>query len=159
MTQTHTLRRRGLLAAATAASLLLASGCAGLPGGEPLRVNVVGLDKLQGEGFELRFALKLRVQNPNSAAVDYDGIALSLDLNGRPLASGVSAASGSVPRFGEALITIPISVSAVAAVRQMLGLADGSVRGEMPYVLRGRLGGGVLGSVSFSSEGALKLPQ
>jgi LEA14-like dessication related protein len=150
-------RRRFALSLA-AAPLLVTAGCAGLPGFEPLRVNVVGMDKLAGEGFELRFALKLRVQNPNSMAVDYDGLSLKLDLNGRALASGVSADRGTVPRFGEALITVPISVSAVAAVRQMLGLADGTVRGEMPYVVRGRLGGGVLGGVTFSTEGTLKLP-
>lgn len=150
-------RRHLLVAAATLP--LLAAGCAGLPGQDPLRVNVVGLDKLPGEGFELRFAVKLRVQNPNASGFDYDGIALELDVNGRTLASGVSAERGSVPRFGEALVTVPVSVSAVAAVRQMLGLMNGGVRGELPYAIRGRLGGGVLGSMPFASEGTLKLPQ
>lgn len=137
----------------------MVAGCAGLPGQEPLKLNVVGLEKLPGEGFELRLAVKLRIQNPNTIAVDYDGIALDLDVNGRPLASGVSSDRGTVPRFGEALVTVQVSVSAVAAVRQMLGLMDGSVRGELPYALRGRLGGGVLGSIAFASEGTLKLPQ
>jgi LEA14-like dessication related protein len=151
-----TLPRRRLLWAA--ALPLLAAGCAGLPGSEPLNVNVVGLDKLQGEGFELRFAVRLRVQNPNSIAIDYDGISLNLDVNGRALASGVSPERGSVPRYGEAVISVPVSVSAVAAVRQMLGLADGTARGELPYKLRGRLGG-PFGGAGFSTEGTLKLPQ
>jgi LEA14-like dessication related protein len=151
------LPRRRLLAAATALPLI-AAGCAGLPGSEPLNVNVVGLDKLQGEGFELRFAIRLRVQNPNSIAIDYDGISLNLDVNGRALASGVSPERGSVPRYGEAVISVPVSVSAVAAVRQMLGLADGTARGELPYKLRGRLGG-PFGGGGFNAEGTLKLPQ
>lgn len=150
--------RRLLLRAAAALALLAAAGCAGLPGSEPLNVNVVGLDKLPGEGFELRFAVRLRVQNPNGMALDYDGISLHLDVNGRALASGVSPDRGSVPRYGEAVISVPVSVSAVAAVRQMLGLADGSARGELPYKLRGRLGG-TFGGAGFSAEGTLKLPQ
>lgn len=155
-----TTRRRLLV---TLALPLVAAGCAGLPGQEPLKVHVVGLDSLPGEGFELRFALKLRVQNPNGVAFDYDGIALDLDVNGRNLASGVSAERGTIGRFGEAVITVPVSVSAVAAVRQMFGFIDGrsksSVRGELPYALRGRLGSGLLGSLPFAAEGTLKLPQ
>lgn len=153
--------RRRLLAAL--ALPILAAGCAGLPGLEPLKVHVVGLDGLPGEGFELRFALKLRVQNPNAIALDYDGVALDLDVNGRNLASGVSSEHGTIPRFGETVITVPVSVSAVAAVRQMFGLIDGrtrsSVRGELPYALRGRLGSGLLGSLPFAAEGMLRLPQ
>jgi len=150
--------RRRLLGFAVALPLI-ATGCAGLTGQEPLKVNVVGLEKLQGEGFELRFAVKLRVQNPNTSAFEFDGVALDLDVNGRSLASGVSSDRGTLPRFGEALVTVPVSVSAVAAVRQMLGLMDGSVKGELPYTLRGRLGGGAFGSMPFAAEGTLKLPQ
>ncbi len=158
MTPMSFIRRRAALLAAVF-PILAATGCAVMPGSEPPRVNIVGLEKMQGEGFELRFGVKLRVQNPNSIPIEYDGLSMELDVNGRALASGVSADKGTVPRYGEAIITIAVSVSAVAAVRQMLGLADGSARGELPYALRGRLGGGLLGGTRFSSEGTLKLPQ
>lgn len=151
-------RRRALVAAASATALGLA-GCAALPGSEPPRVHVVGIERLEGEGLELRLALKLRVQNPNALPLDYDGIALDLEVNGLPLASGVSNAVGSVPRFGEAIVTVPVSVSLTAAVRQVLGMLDGQPRGALPYVLRGRLAGGVFGSAAFSSQGTLRLPQ
>ena len=94
------------------ASLMLA-GCASLAYREPVRINVVGLEPIPGEGMEMRFKVKLRVQNPNETAIDFDGLALDLDLNGRPFASGVSDRAGSVARFGEALIEIPVSVSAI----------------------------------------------
>jgi LEA14-like dessication related protein len=147
--------------AATIAAMVL-GGCAALPNREPLRVNLVGLERLKGEGFELRFAVKLRVQNPNESAIEFDGISIDLDVNGRPLASGVSAEAGTVPRFGELVITVPVSVSASAAVRQMIGLIDGAPRGEMPYAVRGRFAGGgvvgLFGGARFSAEGSLKLP-
>lgn len=148
-----------LLLAAFLASLLLA-GCASLVHREPVRINVVGLEPIPGEGMEMRFKVKLRVQNPNETAIDFDGLALDLDLNGRPFASGVSDRAGSVPRFGETLIEIPVSVSAIAVVRQALGVIEGADGGkaEVPYALRGRLAGGLLGGMRFSDSGTLKLP-
>ena len=140
------------------ASLMLA-GCASLAYREPVRINVVGLEPIPGEGMEMRFKVKLRVQNPNETAIDFDGLALDLDLNGRPFASGVNDHSGSVARFGEALIEIPVSVSAIAVVRQALGVIEGDGKAEVPYALRGRLAGGLLGGMRFSDSGTLKLPE
>ncbi|HMZ30592.1 MAG TPA: LEA type 2 family protein [Thauera aminoaromatica] len=147
---------RSLLA--VLASVLLA-GCASLIQREPVRINVVGLEPLPGAGMEMRFAVKLRVQNPNEAAIDFDGLALELDLDGKPFATGVSDRKGSVPRFGEALVEIPVSVSAIAVVRQALGVIEGEPKTEVPYILRGRLAGGLLGGTRFGDAGMLKLPE
>ncbi len=150
--------RRGLIAALGLAAALGLGGCAALAPGDPPRVNVVGLERLPSEGFELRMAVKLRVQNPGPLPLSYDGVSIELDVNGRPLASGVASDKGEVPRYGEAVLSIPVSVSATAALRQLLSLADGKTTlGEMPYALRGRLGG-LLGGTRFVSEGSLRLP-
>ena len=64
---------------------LLAAGlsaCASLSNRDPLRVDLVGLEPLPGQGLEVRFAVKLRVQNPNDSAVSFNGMALDLDVNG-----------------------------------------------------------------------------
>ena len=95
--------------------------CASLSDRDPLHIALAGLEPLPGEGLEVRFAVKLRVQNPNDSAVDFDGVALELEVNGRPLASGVSDQRGSVPRFGETLISVPVSISAFSAMRQAWG--------------------------------------
>ncbi len=55
------------------AAVLMLGGCAGLTR-EPVSVTVVGLDPLVGQGLEMRFSLKLRVQNPNDAPIEYDGM-------------------------------------------------------------------------------------
>jgi LEA14-like dessication related protein len=139
------------------AALLVLSGCASLTR-EPVRVSVVGLDPLVGQGLEMRFSLKLRVQNPNDAPIEYDGISVSLDLNGMPFASGVSDRSGVVPRFGEAVLDVPVSVSAFAAARQAWNLPGAAANGELPYALRGRLAGGLIGTVHFDDAGTLRMP-
>lgn len=133
------------------------SGCAGFPGRDPLRVELVGIEPIEGQGLELRLAVKLRVQNPNDGAVEYDGTALELEVNGKTLATGVSDQRGSVPRFGEAVLVVPVSISAMNAVRQALVFTDGTTREAVPYVLRGKLAGGAFGAVRFTKEGSISL--
>lgn len=143
------------------ATLLIAialSSCASLAPRDPLRIDLVGLEPLPAQGMEMRFAVVLRVQNPNDAAIDYDGLALQLDVNNQPLASGVSDQSGQVPRYGEALLRIPLTISAFSVLRQAWA-ASGYPNGRgLPYELRGKLGGGLLGTTRFSDAGTLNRP-
>ena len=148
----------GIWLAAVAMMLALA-GCETMPNRDPLRVSVVGVEPGKSEGLELRFVVRLRVQNPNDAGVDFDGVAVDLELNGKNLGSGVSDQKGSVPRFGETLINVPVTVSAFSVARQVLGFTDAKDRGEVPYAVSGKLAGGVFGSVRFSHSGTLRLPQ
>lgn len=139
--------------------LTLALGaCASWGGRDPLNVQVAGIEPLPGEGLELRFAVKLRVQNPNDSAVSYDGLALDLAVSGQPLASGVSAEKGTLPRFGETVISVPMTVSALSAARQALKLAQTAGQTSLPYELRGKLGAGPLGVHRFSERGVLDAP-
>jgi LEA14-like dessication related protein len=141
---------------------LLALGlcsCAALPNSDPLQVNVAGVEPLQGEGLELRFAVQVRVQNPNDAAIEYDGVALTLDLNGRKFGSGVSSEVGTVPRYGETVVTIPVTVGMLNIARQVLGLMNGDGTQAVAYKVRGKLEGGMFGTRRFEDEGTLELPK
>ncbi len=137
---------------------LLMSACSSLTPRDPPRIQLAGLEPLPGEGMEMRFALKLRVQNPNDDAIRYDGVALELDINGQPLASGVSDQRGEVPRFGEALLSVPVSISAFSVMRQAWGAAAHRRGENLPYLLRGKLAGGLFGSLRFEDAGTLNWP-
>lgn len=143
------------------AGLLLSglTACSSFAPRDPLHIDLVGLEPLPGEGLEVRFAVKLRMQNPNDRPIDYDGVALQLTVNDQPLASGVSDQSGQVPRFGEALISIPVSISAYSAMRQAWGAAGYTPGAGLPYELSGKLGGGLFGSARFTDSGTLKWPE
>ena len=104
---------------------LVLAGCATWPGTDPLQVSLAGVESLPGEGMEVRMAVKLRMQNPNDAPVNYDGVALTLELRGLDFASGVSDVRGSVPRFGEAVLVVPVTVSAFAMAKQVYTFAMG----------------------------------
>ena len=139
---------------------LLLAGCAGFGVREPLRVSVAGLDPLPGEGMEARFVLKMRVQNPNETALDFDGVVVDLELAGKDFASGVSDQRGNVPRYGESIIAVPVTVPATAILKQMFSIATtGKPPSKFEYRLTGRLGGIGLGGARFESEGELSLPE
>ncbi|MEZ1314728.1 LEA type 2 family protein [Pseudomonas fluorescens] len=138
--------------------LLTLSGCALLPDRDPLNINVVGFEPLASQDMEVRFAVKIRVQNPNETAIDYNGVALDLSVNGQPLASGVSDQSGSIARFSETVLSVPVSVSAFSVLRQTLGLTQTQTLNNLPYVLRGKLAGGLFGTKRFTDSGKLSLP-
>ncbi len=151
---------RGLPGSLALVAVLAAglSGCATIANRDPLNIDVAGIEPLPGEGLELRLAVTLRVQNPNDLPMQYTGAALALDLNGRKLATGVSDAVGTVPRYGESVFTIPVTISAFNMVRQVLGLVDSTNAAEVRYRVRGKLEGGLFGTRRFNDEGSFDLP-
>jgi len=138
-------------------SVLLVAGCASWPGTDPLQVSLAGIESLPGEGMEARMAAKLRIQNPNDAPVNFDGVALTLELRGLDFASGVSDAQGVVPRFGETVLVVPVTVSAFAMARLVYGFAMGD-RSKVTYAARGKLAGSGFGGMRFESKGEIDLP-
>ena len=143
------------LAVLFACSVVLA-GCAALQGKDPLQVTVAGIEPLQGEGLELRLTVKLRVQNPNDQPIEYRGVALTMDVQGKTLASGVSDSSGTVPRFGEAVIAVPVSISAFRMARQALAFSNNN--GKIAYEMKGKLSGSLFGTERFTARGDFELP-
>lgn len=139
--------------------IFLLTGCATLTLREPLNVSIAGLEPLPSEGFEGRFLLKLRVQNPNDVALSYDGLSVDLDLAGRDFATGVMNTAGEVPRFGEAVIQVPVTVPVTAIIYQILDLTQGKTSDAIEYRLRGRLGGVGIAGVRFDTKGELRLPK
>jgi len=136
------------------------AGCAGMPAGDPLQVTVAGVEPLQGEGMELRMMVKLRVQNPNDAQIDYDGAYVRLTVQDKTFASGVSDARGTVPRFGEAVVEVPVTVSMLNVMRHVIGAMDDKAAppDKVRYSLDGKLHGTGFSSLRFKSQGEFTLP-
>jgi len=134
---------------------LLLAGCASLHR-EPLRVTVAGIEPIRGEGLEMRMALKLRVQNPNEAPVDYKGASVQMALQGKTLATGVSAEAGSVPGFGEAVIRVPVTVAGLHVAGQALSLVRSA--GKVRYEVKGKLSASGTSGTRFNAKGELDLP-
>lgn len=151
------MRRRALLIL-LAFGVLLQGGCAALQGHEPIQVMIAGIEPLPAEGLELRMLIKLRIQNPNDFPVDFNGVSVQMDVQGKRFATGVSDVSGSVPRFGETIIGVPVSVSVFGVARQAVDVLTSEYRGKLVYEMSGRLAGPAFNSLRFTSRGELTLP-
>ena len=132
--------------------------CAGLQGRDPVQVTVAALEPLPSEGFEIRMMVRLRVQNPNETPIEYDGVYLRLDVLDKTFATGVSDARGTVPRFGETVIGVPVTVSLLRMLRHAPGLLDGQPVDKVAYSLSGKLGGAGFSSMRFESKGEIPFP-
>ena len=153
--------RMGSSPASLAAALLAASLCSCTTlssSSDPLQVSVAGIEPLEGEGLELRLAVKVRIQNPNDSAVEYNGVALTLDLNGKKFGSGVSGETGTVPRYGDTVVTIPITVGVFNIARQVFGIVGDGGTKAVSYAVHGKLEGGLFGTKRFEDKGTFEMP-
>ena len=102
--------------------------------------------------------VKLRIQNPNDLPLDFNGVSVQMDVQGKRFATGVSDASGSVPPFGETIVDVPVSISVFRIASQAIDAMTGEYRGKIAYEMTGKLAGPAFNSVSFKSKGEFTLP-
>jgi LEA14-like dessication related protein len=144
--------------AATLALLLTATGCASVTALEPPQVEVTSVSFLEPMpgSLEQRFAVGLRLLNPNNRALAIDGLDFDLDLNDRRLASGVTNQPFELPRLGQAETSVIVTTSVREVLRQALDLGT-RLDAPMDYRVRGRvhLGTGFIRSVPFDYRGRL----
>ncbi len=145
--------RAGLLAC-----LLGLSACAGWGMREPLGVTIADITPLEMSLLEQRYAVKVRLLNPNDAEIAFDGVAFDLEINGKPFAKGVSGRGGVVPRFGEALVDLQVVTGLHDILRQIPELQKGNQTG-FTYRITGRLhSAGGLGFIPFEAKGEFAFP-
>jgi LEA14-like dessication related protein len=141
-----------------AVALLALGACASMPDKDPLQVTVAGIESIPGEGMELRMLVKLRVQNPNQAPIDFSGVYVELDVQGKTFATGVSNEGGTLPGFGEAVVAVPVTVSVLRMARQVMGVLDGQPVDRIRYEMSGKLSGGAFNIHRFGTSGEFELP-
>jgi LEA14-like dessication related protein len=144
------------LSVLTAAALML-HGCATFQPHDPLQVTVAGIEPLEGQGMELRLLVKLRVQNPNDAPIDYNGAAVEMLVQGKTFATGVGDAAGTIPRYGEAIVAVPITASAFRMLSGAVGMFRDAGGGKITYEMRGKLNSPSFGSTHFKTQGEFDL--
>jgi LEA14-like dessication related protein len=115
------------------------SGCAGLaPYSEPPRVSLVSVQPKEVGVIEQRYALQLRILNPNDTALPVAGMQYTLQINDREFAYGVSRQPVSIPPYGEALLDVDV-VSNLLSVLRQLQEANTGKQESLKYRLSGSL--------------------
>jgi LEA14-like dessication related protein len=118
--------------------ILLLAGCASLRGyREPPRVALVSIRPLGMTLLEQRYALQLRILNPNDVALPLDGMDYRIEINGKEFAYGVSRQSVTLPAHGEALLDVTVTSTLLDLLRQLQD-ADRSARPSLTYRISGR---------------------
>ena len=131
---------------------LLFSGCASwLIKGEPPEVLVTNVTPLDSTVFEQRLRVDLRIRNPNDFDYHLTGIDFTLNLNGKRLARGLGSKEVTIPRLGDAVMTIDTTTSTLDIVRQLLGFSQ---KQELTYDIKGMLHT-TYGRLPFTSAGTL----
>ena len=133
---------------------LALAGCTSLAARDPLEVAVAGIEPMpdKGEGLELRLLVRLRVQNPNPDAISYSGAFVKVEVQDRTFATGVTDVGGTLPGFSEAVVEVPVTVSMLRMVRQVMGMKDAAEADRIRYSMSGKLG-----SHRFSASGEFSL--
>ncbi len=134
---------------------LMLAGCANLADRAiPPDVSVTGLHLREQSGlFEQRFALDLRIVNPNDFGFTLNGLAFTLYVNGERFATGVGDHKVTIPALGEGVMTVEASSSLFGLIRQVknLGRAD-----SLHYRIEGRAHvRGVRNPLPYEKEGEI----
>ena len=131
--------------------------CAAFSMQEPLSVTIADLKPIEVGILEQRYALKVRLLNPNDAEITFDGVVFDLAINDVAFAKGVSNQRSVIPRFGEAVI----DVHAVSGLQNILMQINELLKGErttLTYRIKGRLHTGGFGYTRFDSSGEIAIP-
>jgi LEA14-like dessication related protein len=126
-----------LLVALGAAALL--AGCAGLGAyREPPRVSLVSIEPLDMTLLEQRYALDLRIMNPNAAEIPINGLSYTIEINQREFAYGVSRQTVTIPAYGEAVLEVEVVSNLLDVLRQLQSLQEDKPA-ALDYRLFGKL--------------------
>ncbi len=139
--------------------LLLLAGCAGLGRQfEAPEVQLVQFRPLPSEGFEQRFAMKLRVLNPNDKALELDGLYYTVKLQGHKVVSGVSSQLPTIPAYGEGTVELEAATSLIGGFRVLSEWLSDPGR-PVAYELETRLSTGWWGlPVTVTEKGEIAAP-
>jgi len=117
--------------------LLFTTGCASLLfQAESPEVLVSNVKPLGGTLFEQRVQVDLRVRNPNDFDLEVTGLDFTLQLNDKRLARGLASKDVTIPRLGEAILTVETTTSTLDVLNQLLNLASGK---DVTYHIKGVL--------------------
>ncbi|MCU7959569.1 MAG: LEA type 2 family protein [gamma proteobacterium symbiont of Bathyaustriella thionipta] len=138
-------------------SLLLLGGCATMTDYETPRVSVVNIHPIDFQLLEQQFAVTLRIQNPNQAALDIDGMSYELEINGIEMAHGVHSEDISVGGFSEQVIEVRMVGTTFALIRQFQYMQKQQGK-PVTYRLSGRISTlGGFNRVPFEYKGEIDL--
>jgi len=138
--------------------LLALAGCATLnPAYQKPEVHLVRFQPLPSQGLEQRFAIGLKVLNPNRMDLKINGISYNLKLQGHKVVSGLSGKVPVIPAYGETQLDLEASTDLFGSLRAVLDLLNAPGK-PVSYELETRIDTGWWGlPVTVVESGSIDL--
>jgi LEA14-like dessication related protein len=116
------------------------AACSGLPlNAVAPKVSLAGAEIKSLGLFEQRFDVRLRVANPNDFDLTIEALEVELEVNGHPLANGLSRASTLVPAASSAVLRLDAIMQSNDLRQQLKTLPQEMLKDGVPYRVRGRV--------------------
>lgn len=134
------------------------AGCAGMrPGMEPPGLMLTSLQLTEVALLAQQYELGVRLQNPNREPLVVEGLRYQLDLNGERFARGASAAGITVPGYGEADLTLQLSVNTLQLAGRLMAWMENPPE-AFEYRILGQIDlQGLVRGLPFESAGRVSL--
>jgi LEA14-like dessication related protein len=84
--------------------------------------------------FEQRVKVDLRIRNPNDFDLEVTGLDFTLHLNEQRLARGLTNKALTIPRLGDAVLSVETTTSTLDVVRQFLNFRENQ---DLTYQMSG----------------------
>ncbi len=134
------------------------SACASMsPGYEEPTVTLSSFKALPSEGMVPAFEIGLRIINPNSQALNLDGIVYTISLEGYELVKGVGKDFPVIEGYSEGEVSLTAAANLLAGIR-FVGDMMQSQRNSMEYEFKAKLDlGGLYPSIKVREVGEINL--
>ena len=121
---------------------VLLSACSTFGQRDPLRIDLVGLEPCRGKAWRCASWSSCGYRTPTTSRSNTTASPSTSTSTASP-GQRRQRPTGEVPRFGERVVSVPLTVSAFSAFRQAWGLSNNAPIQGMPYVVKGKLAGGL----------------
>jgi LEA14-like dessication related protein len=117
-------------------------GCAGMPGGEDFdtpSVELMSLKPTTSKGMEARFEIVLRVVNPNTRALNIEGIYYELEVQGNDVLDGTSNRPVVIDAYSEGRVVLQATASMFGALGLIKDLMENPPESGFSYELKTKI--------------------
>ena len=141
-----------------ASTVWMIVGCATLNlNYETPSVNISTIRALPSDSIAPRFEIGLHIINPNRSALNLQGIAYSLNLDGHKILTGVANDLPSIDGYGEGDVTLIATTSLLSSMRFFADLINAK-RDTIAYEFNAKLDlGGLRPNVHVGEKGEISL--
>lgn len=147
---------RKLFPATVLILIVTLTGCITAQSVKAPRIALGNVRLLDSKGLVQRLQIELLVANPNDFDIPLTGLQFTMQLNGLDFANGLSNARVTLPRLGEAVVPVTVTVSILAVLQQVQAVSEST---GLEYKITGEvfIDHVLVGTVPFEKSGKLEM--